>query len=514
MVPNLRHEDQNGEDLWLCGTAIPRSQGACEHTLCSNDRSGNDGSCLPLVLVRDLHTDGRFRSRPYCRPGSPAKFYAGVPIRTRRDINIGVLCVLSPDPVEWNEYKAGVMRNLSRTIMERLEAARAKVANRRGERMNRGIGSFVEGRSTITGWKPGPIGGAFKDSIKCEGALNTKQQDLRREEKRLANAAAEADRRSFPFPQMIPGVGAGTFVPAISTGRRLSRDTIASIREPTIRQVFSSATNIIRESLEVEGCVFLDAAVGSFRPAQATGNAAAKGHSRTGGNGLSDFSSSSDEGNDTDSSLSPDEAPGQKCQVLGFSTTDSASIDGVQDSLPHRSMQEKFLNSLLRRYPIGHIFAFGPEGELQSSDSSEDASSGGSQAANSPVGIPNAARAPTAPPTPETSDPEPLLKGGLRRKLPKQADEGAHLLKAFPGARSVAFVPVWDSRKDRWCAGGFIYTLSPNRAFTTEGDLSYLRAFGTLAMAETLRCETMMSEKAKTDALASLSHEMRSPLRK
>lgn len=499
--------------MWLCGTAIPRSQGACEHTLCSNDRSGNDGSNMSLVLVRDLHTDGRFRSRPYCRPGSPAKFYAGVPIRTRRDINIGVLCVLSPYPVEWNEYKTGTMRNLSRTIMERLEAARAKVANRRGERMNRGIGSFVEGRSTITGWKPGPSAGAFKDNIKGEGALNMKQQDLCHEDERLTNAAAEADSGSFPFPQMIPGADLGTFVPTVSRGRRLSRDTISSVREPTIRQVFSSATNIIRESLEVEGCVFLDAAVGSFRPAQSATTDAAKGHSRTGGNAQSDLSSSSDEGHGTDSSISPDEGPEQRCQVLGFSTTDSASIDGAHDSLPHRSIQEKFLNSLLRRYPTGHIFVFGAEGELQSSDSSEYASSGGSQAADSPIGAPKAPRAPVAPPTPDTSDPELVLKGGLRRKLPRQADEGAHLLKAFPGARSVAFVPVWDSRKDRWCAGGFIYTLSPNRSFTTEGDLSYLRAFGTLAMAETLRCETMMSEKAKTDALGSLSHEMRSPLR-
>lgn len=93
------------------------------------------------------------------------------------------------------------------------------------------------------------------------------------------------------------------------------------------------------------------------------------------------------------------------------------------------------------------------------------------------------------------------------------ASEGNQLLQVFPAARSVAFVPLWDSRKERWCGGGFIYTLTNSRVFTTEGEVSYLRAFGMLAMAETLRCETLLSEKAKTDALSSLSHEIRSPLR-
>lgn len=85
-------------------------------------------------------------------------------------------------------------------------------------------------------------------------------------------------------------------------------------------------------------------------------------------------------------------------------------------------------------------------------------------------------------------------------------------MKIFPGARSVAFVPVWDPRRNRWFAGGFIYTNAPTRVFLTESELSYLRAFGMLAMAETAKHEIVLDEKAKSDALSSLSHELRSPL--
>ena len=98
-----------------------------------------------------------------------------------------------------------------------------------------------------------------------------------------------------------------------------------------------------------------------------------------------------------------------------------------------------------------------------------------------------------------------------RNPWPRQR-EGAVLSNAFPGARGVAFVPVWDPRKDRWFAGGFIFTHDPARTFSLEGELSYLRAFGMIAMSEILRFDDKQTEKAKSDILGSISHELRSPL--
>lgn len=502
LVPNLRHEDQSGEDLWLCGTAIPRAHGACDYTLCNSHSTDIDDQQLPLVLVPDLQADGRFMLQTYSRPDSPAKFYAAVPIQTYRGINIGVFCVLSPEIIAWDERKTNVMRNLSHTIMERLEATRFRTTNRRSERMNRGLGSFVEGRATVTGWQFGSNAVAHNDKTSLEGALNERQQILQHKEDDLSISAEcqQSDTDGFfPFPKTVTAVDMCALSGAST--RRVSLDTgNDNSQGPSIHGIFSRAANIIRESIEVEGCLFLDAAVGSFRPAEKS----TRGNSMDRKDSLWDGFDSSD---GEERCSSHDETSQRTCQVLGFSTTDFSSVDGAHSPMCHGAMEEKFLRGLLRQYPKGRIFNFDGHGKLQSSYSSEGASSEGSQPSMSPCEFSHMAPSHSA-----FGEGDASLGVNHHGKQPKMASEGTQLLQAFPAARSVAFVPVWDSRKDRWCGGGFIYTNSV-RAFTTEGELSYLRAFGMLAMAETLRCETLLSEKANTDALSSLSHEIRSPLR-
>ncbi|KAI1043123.1 hypothetical protein LB505_006914 [Fusarium chuoi] len=68
---------------------------------------------LPVIVVHDLAADPRFASSPNCRPGSFARFYAAVPIRSPRGINIGVLCVMNPTPGgNWTDKHSNVMRGL------------------------------------------------------------------------------------------------------------------------------------------------------------------------------------------------------------------------------------------------------------------------------------------------------------------------------------------------------------------------------------------------------------------
>ncbi len=73
-------------------------------------------------------------------------------------------------------------------------------------------------------------------------------------------------------------------------------------------------------------------------------------------------------------------------------------------------------------------------------------------------------------------------------------------------------LPIWDPTRERWFSGGFVWTKAPTRIFLRKGELSWLRAFGATAMAEVNRVDMMLVDKAKTDILGSLSHELRSPL--
>ncbi|KAJ0287283.1 hypothetical protein COL922a_014319, partial [Colletotrichum nupharicola] len=80
------------------------------------------------------------------------------------------------------------------------------------------------------------------------------------------------------------------------------------------------------------------------------------------------------------------------------------------------------------------------------------------------------------------------------------------------GARSIIFLPLWDSHNSRWLSGLLVWTNTPKRVFSAEDELAYLRAFGNSVMAEVHRLDVEMAEKAKTDLVTSISHVLRSPL--
>ncbi|ETS03337.1 hypothetical protein M419DRAFT_128631 [Trichoderma reesei RUT C-30] len=454
--------------LWMVGTAIPRSQSTCEYTLLESDRLDkarehaavpdlgptqfeqceNEGEAnqLPCLVVPDLSTDPRFKAKPYCRPGGGHRFYASVPIRTQRGINIGVLCVVSPEPGRrWSDHYTNLMRRLSMAIMDHLEANFSKVAYRRSERMIRGLGFFVAGKATESSWASVAGRETFTET---PDALLLARQGLRGDaDNANGEPASEATARSTPASERSLS----------PDGERLDRkndrsgkpaaetkwaDNFVPGPNPVI-DTFSEAAIIIRESLETDGCLFLDATPGSRR--------------------------------------------------MKFE-------DG---SLQRISMPQKFLAKLLHRYPKGHIFNFGVNGELQSSDSSDDDGwlTDLTQDAASPLQ-----------PEPQQQPQEDASQTKRQRRPWARHNEGKIIQQVFPKARSVAFVPVWDPRKQRWCAGGFVYTLTPTRIFTVGGELNFLRAVSILAIAETLRLKTFAANQAKSDALSSLSHELRSPL--
>lgn len=467
---------------------------------------------LPLTLVPDLALDDRFNLRPYCLLGnSSPRFFAGVPIRTRRGINIGVFCVLKSTPCEtWTDQDTRYIRDISNAIMDHLEANRTRLSHRRNERMTRGLGSFMEGKSTISGWQHGPNSAAFANDPRLEGALDSKQQvlELQRqgENEHLPDYEVPADSPVYDMMlQNSPDVvqqAESSFSP-FKVNKVLRNNSVGAAESSNLLSdhaalcnVFSKASNIIRESFEVEGCFFFD-----VTPSLYVGNPIQSPlkETRTVSPGQSPFTSSSDDQQDASSNT----ATGSYCDLLGFSTTDTSSINSSKPDASEGLMPKKFLAKLLRRYPNGKIFNFDADGELQSMDSSEDDGT----FCFSPI-----------------VDKTSVAEGGFVKSTPdmmrkrhannpfRRQNEGALIQKAFPGSRTVAFNPVWDSKRERWLAGGFVYSFRPSRFFTVEGELSFLRAFTMLVAAEVLNLEALQAGKAKADVLGSLSHELRSPL--
>ncbi|KAI8259504.1 hypothetical protein K4K58_002561 [Colletotrichum sp. SAR11_239] len=495
LTPNVKLDASDEEQLFLSGTAVPRSAGICEIALAVplspvTEDVPNEGE-LPVTVIPDMATDPRAAQRPFCRHAPQNRFYAGVPIRTHRGINIGVFCVFGDAPREsFDDVSARVLRDLSQIIMDYLDTKSNKDNHRRSDRMVRGVGSFVEGKTTMSGWRMNPNAESFKDNPSLEGGLNRNQQQIQKQEEEIAQEeAARADAPSPPVrPQASPlprrqsspsqtATAKETIAPSVS---EISVKTITSgasgenIHHVQIQHVFSKAANVIREAIEVESVLFLDATIGSFGGLAAAAPSSS-GH-RSSGSTKSN-SSSSDERGSPRSATSSDVGPEDtQCRVLGFSTSSSSSIDGRLPSSSHASISERFLIKLLRRYPEGKIFNFDENGSIQSSDFSGDDTK---------------------------TTPTPV------QELSEAVVSSAH---ARERARSIAVIPLWDVQKQRWFAGGFACTKTATRVLTIEGELSYLRAFGAVVMSEVDRINTRLVDKAKTDLLSSLSHELRSPL--
>ncbi|KAK2029217.1 hsp90-like protein [Colletotrichum zoysiae] len=411
------------------------------------------------------------------------------------------------------------MQEISLVIVDYLDAKRNKDGHRRADRMVRGVGSFIEGKSTMSGWRLGNNPSSFFDHPSLEGGLNKNQQHIQQEDELVAVEASlrqqeasswkEPSPRSREYPKstqthrqasdqaLVPSVSGKSF----RSARTGSDGPVPEDREShdaQLRYIFSKASNVVREAIEVESVLFLDATIGSFGGLADSKSVHVKSTGAKSPSSSSDERSSSATGSSSNSFVNHEEAT---CRVLGFSSSAASSIDGDLPSQSQASISEKFLTKLLRRYPEGKIFNFDENGSIQSSDFSGDDRS---LVVDTPVEeLPERPLAPT----------ENERKSRRRPKNPySRRNEGKLLGEIFSGARSIALVPLWNAQKQRWHAGGFACTKTPTRVLTIEGELSYLRAFGAAIMSEVHRLDSMLVDKAKTDLLSSLSHELRSPL--
>jgi signal transduction histidine kinase len=506
------------DSLSLRGAAIPRSQGTCDHVLSLGmDPDGVTGDTeLPLSFVPNLAQDGRFSSRPYCQFPGDGQFYAGVPIRTRKGINIGAYCVMSAvAPPGWGKQHDQRLRDISRAIMSHLEFRRYSHENHRYERFSRGLAAFVGGRSGGRNSQdignplnpfPSGAGTPGYDGQHTQGSLLTvgDQHDyelpdpgstmipdgsLQKSDSSSPMSSYFTHLSFLPSVDQIPLAADPPFKPSIRIPARNTKD-------PDV--VFSDAASVLQKTFNVDGCVFLNVTLGSRRPAGPSKSGAALDGSNIVPEGGAGFTSSSDEHNN---GLYGDPADGI-CDRLGIATRaalDPKQLVSAGDSTSVGQMSRAFLAKLLKRYPNGNVFNFDAVGELQSSDSSEED-------ATRPVMLATPASEehhrinPTASAQPSGS------------KRSRQPREGAFIQQAFSGARSVMFVPVWDPKRERWLSGGFVYSMAAAHSFSPNEDLGLMLAFCKVVSAEFLHMETQRTDKAKSDALGSLSHELRSPL--
>ncbi|KAL2680454.1 hypothetical protein Neosp_008055 [[Neocosmospora] mangrovei] len=446
---NLRLGDLDG-----VGTSIlSRGLGPCEHCLtetCTARDPDGETYTTAGMIVPDCRLDPRFQSRPFVLAEGGLRFYAGVPIFSRKGHKIGTYAVCSDEPrdgVSIDDLQ--FIQNVAQAVMEHLEWARDRVDRFKGERIVRGLACFIEG---------------------CSGDDPTCAKDDQATGSVVRPPAISIASPKRPLLRRISShkLDAG----CASPGGQQKRDRLT--------RMFFRAADTLRSSTLADGVVLFGATASNARQRCRGGKP----------NGIlsdeddqSPHITSGSDGFGIDSSDSDTSPAARPCKILSYSLADE-KVHAEIEKGPALSLGT--LEKYFSLFPKGKTFSFTDEGLGISSD--DDSASD---------------REPTA------SSENPGERGKRRRGAKMDHKE---LLKKIPGAKSVVFLPLFDHVEDKLAGGCFLWTSVTGQMMNLDQDLSYLRAFGNSVMSEVGRINTQKNEAAKTTFIASMSHELRSPL--
>lgn len=504
----LWSESDARDRLWHGACIVPYERSFCQYAL-----------EIPVAVQRiedsvfvstDLTEDNRFKNLQGVLGVPHARSVVCTPIVSPKGLTIGSYTIIDDKPrPPVSESLVKFLKNMSQTVMNHLISSRAKFQHLRAERMIVGIGSFLEGKSSLrNSWVEATMEQEKTEDDNeeaFEGQINQTQQD-----KQVANDTAQVMRRGIsPSNNLLAPPRDRSRRSSVSQSRsRQGRSTSTKDGRtgPTksqpgnktksedlsghISEASSRAANIARESLEVEGLVYFDANISSR-------------------DSLVDYEHS--DSDDSHSSQSHDEekvseisrckephkskVKSDPCHMLGFSTANSSSINHELEGSGINKIPESLLKRLLRHYPQGKIFNYSAEGSVSEDDSTDSKFKNFSQKTS---GV-------------QYRSQKPVRKYKKTRGLVLREDAASLLLLA-PYSRSIIFAPLWDPQKKRWYSGCISWTRTPHRIFTSDNEQSFLFALGNSLMADVHRLNAEFAGRAASDLLSSLSHELRSPL--
>ncbi|EXJ82951.1 hypothetical protein A1O3_06768 [Capronia epimyces CBS 606.96] len=533
------------DELWFGNSYIERDIGVSSDAMYPGSyiAHGPDGSYTAAALVvDDLAVHEKYKTRDYA--GHGISFYCGVPITTKLGHVIGVYSVTDDKP------RSGLlpaelrfMTDMAVIVIQHLEVVKNDRARARGERLIQSIGTFIEGDVTEKAsqinppFHSQPTPSIAQSAVQWDGGCldaptlpsDGKHSKANRPVNGDANLALgqaeppetqasalethdyKADRRAISSErQKLEKPGTAQEAAVHPEARRLEeRKRAAALKEKALSDslhVFDRAAAILRVCLSVDGVVYLnassanlssgssmqdlDSAVSMVRHSKPTNrrvdNQKTEHSSRSSSaeDGLrestaqesSDSNSSTAAASNNDSSYPP--TTDQRCEVLGISQLGPDKAVKISEQTLRRSV---------RRHPHGSCFIYDQHGNPASSDETSDSASASTI------------------PTKQAQKDQSLRE---TRHLPTTKA----LLKAFPGARKIVFLPLWDFAAGRWHSGMVLWTNDVNRLTNIQDDLSYLKAYNNAVMNEVNRIDLALSDTAKATFLANISHELRSPL--
>jgi hypothetical protein len=409
-------------------------------------------------VSNDLSQDARYKDLPFVQGKPNFRFYAGTPLTTERNINLGCLFVLDTKPhADFDESDKETMTTMSTLIMDFLKVSRQASEGRRAARLSRGLSCFVEGGSSFIDTFEDLAANTFDPQYTTPPtsrsrrasrlSVSSQNQSSRRSHSPASDAGSASSATESKGDQSLCSSVDSRF-PGLRSGNRHK----AGDECPDNAYTFQRAANLIRESLELDGdsgVVFVEG----------------------GSDAALDYETNSD------GSLGGSKA----ASILGISTGDNAlgPETGSMAQFPVSGIEEVFMHGLLSRYPQGKLWSFHRDCLLSSSDSDDS---------------PRESRARTR------KDPT-----KSKRSQKWKTTENTLLNRLFSGATQVMFVPLWNAANSQWFGGCFCWNNVENIVFDASVELSSVLGFGSSVMAECNRVESHISDRQKADFLGSVS---------
>ncbi|KAK4495512.1 hypothetical protein PRZ48_013844 [Zasmidium cellare] len=444
----------DGDDLWLGSTILKRPDAVCEHCMYNScvgfEEDGRPYAAKGLI-VNDCRLDERFQDRPYVQQEPGVRFYAGVPLFSRHNYMIGALAVSDDEPRDG--LRAGEIRLLQETaqsVMEHLEWARDRVDRFKGERIVRGMASFIEDCSSI---KDGSLPDD-PDRDQAAASLNNKDDLTEKPPPRPRLTTRKSSRR------------------VTQPNQNKSVDSMA--------HMYMRAADILRDATLADGCAIFGAS-----PSSGRANSIKTAFGASPAETAQPSPASDSDRHDTNTSDSDSSPAARPCKMLAYTLADEQARNDIEAGT---ALTLGTLDKYFALFPQGRTFSFTSEGAGVSSEDDSASDKEVRQRASSIVG-----------------------DGKEKPRTRKRRMDHKELLKKIPGAKNVIFLPLFDHGEERLIAGCFLWTSVTGRMML-DADLSFLRAFSNCIVSEVVRMNMQKNEASKTTFIASMSHELRSPL--
>ncbi|OQE80096.1 hypothetical protein PENNAL_c0048G11106 [Penicillium nalgiovense] len=520
---SLRDKNRHkpGDGIYLGARSLDLIWGVCPHTVRLFTGRATEGINTSNVtanrtryIIRDFTLEDSFKDRPYVREWPHMRFYAEVPLLSASGYVLGSYCIIDDKPwTDFGDDQVNDLQEVADAIGLHLENVRMSQAHLRTEKLVKGLTDFVKDHAEFDPQEvsnhgrlqssvnaanllPHEIAATTAAADDCETTpvldvpLGHAVQCVSPQSPRLSSLTVAGEEPVFLLHDqhsmtelsslnssfsdrpgvLSPGEGKsmGEVLKSGDTGAPQSIDpgfSKLSLTESMpiyerIASIYSRASALLRDSMDLDGVAFLDACP-------------------------TDFAFVPEEPKIPEPLTAGDPGfPAAPLPIsLGLARAASHEFDLPCDilscalKLPSKgnaglnnqpSVPQGLLHQMLKSFPQGQILSLDEtvgENGYPSNDSTD-------------LSIHTCAK---------------------------------NLARCLPGAKCALFLPLWDWNKSRWLSGVLVWTRSSFRALGLE-ELHYFKVFGDSLISEVSRIHWATTERSKFDFISSVSHELRSPL--